>query len=129
MVNFMARTVDFKFNEPGHELRPGNRAAGRPYFIVTLNSPAGDSYFRTVEDLTKATIAMPNNPIHVKGTILILINGNHLLYSAPLEALEAKMIDSFDARPHIPADNNLSVVIDCKETSGSEPYIVQLDLS
>ncbi|MCW6159471.1 MAG: hypothetical protein LVQ95_00045 [Candidatus Micrarchaeales archaeon] len=125
----MARTVDFKFNEPGHELAAGRRTAARPYFIVTQNSAAGDSYFRTLEKLNRVVIAVPDNPIAVKGTISVSVNGNHLLYSAPIEALEAKKTESFDVRPPIEAGNHLSVVIDCKESSGSEPYIVQLDLS
>ena len=124
----MARTVDFQFNEPGHELKAGHKTAGRPYYIVTKNLPAGESYFNTEETLSKVLIAVPDNPHHVKGMLSVYINERHL-YTGSVEALEAKKTESFDVIPAIGARNHLSVIIDCKEVSVSEPYIVQLQLS
>ncbi|HUC38936.1 MAG TPA: hypothetical protein VL944_02295 [Candidatus Acidoferrum sp.] len=124
----MARTVDFKFNEPSHELKAGSRTAGRPYFVVSQNSAAGESYFTTLETLNKVTIAVPDNPHHVKGMLSVYINERHL-YTGSLEALEAQKTESFDVIPPIGAGNHLSVRIDCKEVSGDKPYMVQLQLS
>ena len=124
----MARTIDFQFNEPSHEVKAGQRTAGRPYYRVTQNLPAGESYFNTLETLSKVVIAMPGNPSHVKGRLSVYIN-ERLLYSGIVEALEAKKTESFDVISAIGAGNHLSVIIDCKEVSGVEPYIVQLQLS
>ncbi|MCL4379048.1 hypothetical protein M1589_00670 [Candidatus Marsarchaeota archaeon] len=124
----MGRTVDFKFNESGHELEAGRKTAGRPYYMVTQNSPAGDNYFTTMETLSKIVIAIPNNSIRVNGVLSISINERHL-YSGRIEAIEAKRTESFDVRPEMVPRNHLSVVIECEQVNGSEPYIVQLQLS
>ena len=128
--DWMSRTIDFRFNEPGHELKANTKVAGRPYCTVSQNIAAGESsYFRTIKKLGRITIAVPDNPISVKGTLTVLVNGNRVLYSAPIRALEVKKVEAFDVKPPIEAGNDLSVVIDCKESSGHESYIVQLDLS
>ena len=92
--DFYGSNNNFKFNELGHELKSGQRTAGRPYFIVTQNSLVWESYFRTMEKLNRIVIAMSNNPIRIKGNIIVFINGNHLLYFGPLKTLEAKKTEA-----------------------------------